>query len=307
MMDKSHVCILMATYNGAAHLSEQLASIAAQSHRNWSLWVSDDRSGDDSRAIVRGFADDVPQDVHLLEGPGAGCAANFLSLMRHPDLPSDAYLALSDQDDEWFPGRLSRALDLMHLANGAALYASRTEIGHDADGPRRLSPRHHKPPSLANALIQTIAGGNTMVLNPAAALLVRQSRAAHVPAFHDWWLYQFIMAAGGQVIYDEQPSLFYRQHEDNTLGRNRGFAARYARLGTILGGQYREWVDDNLLALSDDAALFTPSAREVINRFAAARRGTVPSRLAEWWRLGLHRQRVSETALMAMAAAMGRV
>ncbi len=306
-MNDTHVCILLATYNGAAHLAEQLESIKAQSHHAWSLWVSDDGSTDGTRDLVRAFASEVDQPVHLLEGPRAGCAANFLSLMRHPDLPEGAFLALCDQDDVWFHGRLSRALDLLRLSQGPALYASRTEIGQAPDGPRRLSPQHHKAPSLANALIQTIAGGNTMVLTGEGAALVRKSRSQHPPAFHDWWLYQFIMAAGGQVIYDDQPSLFYRQHDENTLGRNRGFAARYARLGTIMGGQYRGWVDANLTALEDDMELFTPEARNVLERFTRLRKQVGLSRMMEWRRLGLHRQRRAETALMAMAAAMGRV
>lgn len=306
-MNASHVCILLATCNGGAHLAAQLASIKAQSHENWSLWASDDGSIDATCDLLRAFADAVPQPVHLVEGPRAGCAANFLSLMRNPDLPKDAFLALCDQDDVWFGGRLSRALDLLRLSQGPALYASRTVIGQSPDGPRRLSPRHHKAPSLSNALIQTIAGGNTMVLTPEGAALVRQSRSLHSPAFHDWWLYQFIMAAGGQVIYDDQPSLFYRQHDENTLGRNRGFAARYARLGTIWGGQYRAWVDANLTALVDDMALFTPQAQDTLTRFMRLRDQVGLRRLMEWRRLGLHRQRGAETALMALAATMGRV
>ncbi|MGH1453158.1 MAG: glycosyltransferase [Paracoccaceae bacterium] len=306
-MNNTHVCILMATYNGAAHLDAQLDSIRAQSHENWSLWVSDDNSTDATRDRVRAFGETVAQPVHLLDGPRAGCAANFLSLMRHPDLPAGSFMALCDQDDVWFHGRLARALDLLRLSQGAALYASRTQIGQAPDGPRRLSPRHHKAPSLANALIQTIGGGNTMVLTPDAATLVRRSSAAQVPAFHDWWLYQFIMCVGGQVIYDDQPSLFYRQHDENTLGRNRGFAARYARLGTIAGGQYRGWVDANLAALNDDKALFTPDARAVLDRFTHLREKVGLRRLLEWRRLGLHRQRSAETALMALAATMGRV
>lgn len=40
----AHVAILMCTYNGGTFLAEQLESFERQSHRNWSLHVSDDGS-----------------------------------------------------------------------------------------------------------------------------------------------------------------------------------------------------------------------------------------------------------------------
>ena len=42
--------ILLATYNGAAYLDEQLASLEAQTHANWHLIARDDGS------LIRGAA-----------------------------------------------------------------------------------------------------------------------------------------------------------------------------------------------------------------------------------------------------------
>ena len=64
-----HVAIVMAVKDGARHLPEQLASIAAQSHADWSLHVSDDGSDDDSLAILQAFADQTPARVTIAEGP----------------------------------------------------------------------------------------------------------------------------------------------------------------------------------------------------------------------------------------------
>ena len=46
------IAILLCTYNGARFLPAQLASLAAQSFRQWRLFVSDDGSNDDTLAIV---------------------------------------------------------------------------------------------------------------------------------------------------------------------------------------------------------------------------------------------------------------
>ena len=69
-MSQTTVRILMATYNGARFLHEQLASIARQSHTAWRLTVSDDGSDDETLDIVRRFAQTTQQPVTLLQGPG---------------------------------------------------------------------------------------------------------------------------------------------------------------------------------------------------------------------------------------------
>ena len=107
------VTILMATLNGADHLPAQLASLLAQTHADWRLWVSDDGSTDNTPALLRDFARAHPaREICLLRGPGRGAAANFLTMLCHPDLPCGP-VALCDQDDVWLKGKLSRALRRM--------------------------------------------------------------------------------------------------------------------------------------------------------------------------------------------------
>ena len=72
-----HVCIVMATYEGAAHLGAQLATFDAQDHPDWSLVVGDDGSRDATRAIVEAFAADRPGRAvrfvaHGPDAPGQG-------------------------------------------------------------------------------------------------------------------------------------------------------------------------------------------------------------------------------------------
>ena len=306
MTPKTQITILMATWNGAAHLAAQLESIAAQTHHDWRLWVGDDGSTDDTRDILAEFAARVPQEVRLFDGPRRGVAANFLTLLCRQDLPPGP-VAFCDQDDIWYPHRLDRALDRLGAAPGVALYCSRTDLGNDPDHPRATSPLWQRPPCFRNALIQTVAGGNTMVLSPEAVALAREAGADPLPAFHDWWFYLLVTGAAGRILYDAQPTLFYRQHEENTLGRNRGFGARYARLGTIWQGRYHHWMTRNIRALQRNQHLLTPENRALLTEFAALRRRKGPRVVAGWQRLGLHRQGRMETLLMAGAAMLGRI
>jgi Glycosyl transferase family 2 len=170
----------MCTLNGAAYLPAQLQSFVDQVHEDWALWVSDDGSLDETRAVLDQFAAAHPgRDVRIVTGPGQGVAANFLTLLADPALPSGATVAFADQDDVWLPHKLAhalRGLDRIVATPGQpAVYASRTLLTDARLQVRGLSPYHRRAPGFGNALVQNVLGGNSIVLNPAAVALLRRT------------------------------------------------------------------------------------------------------------------------------------
>lgn len=248
-------------------MREQLDSFAAQDHQDWSLLVSDDHSTDATREIVAVFAARVPQKVRLIEGPGKGPAANFLFLLNHPDL-GPFPTALSDQDDIWLPDKLSRfvaALEREDVGEGPVLFCGATRIVDAAGRPLGLSESRPRIPSFWNAIVECIAGGNTMGLDPGALALVRRMGPEIDIFFHDWWLYLLITSVGGRVIYDPVPLLLYRAHSGNYRGMRFGWEARVKRLREFISGEYRQWVQSNLAALKGIEADLTPEARATVH------------------------------------------
>jgi hypothetical protein len=303
------VLILMATRNGARWLPSQLTSIAAQDHADWALWVSDDGSTDDTRAIVLAFAANREgrNAVRLVEGPRAGlAAANFLHLLTHPDLPLTpvTHLAFADQDDRWHAHKLSRALQMLAAAGpGPALYGAQSVHVDAAGQPCGRSRRPIRPVTLGNALVQNLVSGHSAVLNPAGAALARAAGAPLGVAFHDWWLSQLMLACGGRLVIDGATVLDYLQHGANTLGAPVGTGAQIARLRLLFGRDYARWIAANLAGLA--AAPLTHSARATVDALRAAP-AAGPGRLAAFRRLGLHRQSAFGTALLWLAALIGR-
>ena len=233
-----HVAILLAVKDGERFLPDQLQSFVNQTHRNWSLNVSDDGSTDRTVDIIREFAGRVSNPVTLRCGPRAGFCKNFMSLVRDDRIAGD-YFAFSDQDDIWYADKIERALRLLQTVpnNRPALYCSRTElVGADAQH-RGYSPHFAKRPSFQNALVQSIGGGNTMVFNERARELLKKVGDADA-LLHDWLAYQVVSAAGGVIFYDSRPSLKYRQHSDNLVGSNVGLRARAERVKMLFQGQW---------------------------------------------------------------------
>jgi glycosyltransferase involved in cell wall biosynthesis len=302
------VAVVLATYNGARYLGAQLDSLAAQTLPPALVLVSDDGSTDGSRDLVHRFADANPGlPVRLLDGPRCGAAQNFLSLLRAVPETVDC-VAVADQDDVWLPGKLDRGARALHGSAAPTLYCGATWVCDAGLGGRRMSRLPRRSPGFRHALVQNIAGGNTMMLNRAALTLVQAaSREPEAIVVHDWWLYQIITGAGGQVVFDPTPLLLYRQHGSNLIGANHGLAAQGRRMLFLLSGRFRGWNDTNLRALAASAHRLTPENREILEGFAALRDAPARERLRRLRHLGLYRDGMPGRASLWVGALLGKL
>lgn len=195
------IAILLCTYNGQQFLEQQLQSIQRQTWLNWQVVVSDDGSTDDTLTIVRRYqqAWGVVR-LRLYTGPCRGFAHNFMSVTCRAEIEADIY-AWCDQDDIWREDKLQAASAWLQstAVESPALYLGRIELIGEVEVPLGYSPLFRRPPSFANALVQSIGGGNTMVFNRAACQLLRQAGPPQAIVSHDWWAYLLVTGVGGQV------------------------------------------------------------------------------------------------------------
>ncbi|WP_282384432.1 MULTISPECIES: glycosyltransferase family 2 protein [unclassified Pseudomonas] len=288
----ANVAILMCTYNGASFLAEQLKSFQRQTYPNWTLYVSDDGSQDGTQKILQTFRSTMGvKHVHISEGPKRGFVANFLSLACRSDITAK-FFAWSDQDDIWKDEKLEKAVTWLQNvpADIPALYCGRTELIGESGDFCGYSPRFRLPPHFSNALVQSIGGGNTMVFNQAARkLLLEAGDRVDVPC-HDWWAYVLISGAGGEVHYDPEPMLLYRQHDENLIGGNSGWLARLERLPLIFRGSFCKWNDQIIHALEAMYHRLSPEHQVTFGRFKEARKQKLFPRILGFQRAGIYRQ-----------------
>lgn len=299
------VAILLCTCNGQTYLVEQLDSLRLQQHKNWTVWVSDDASSDDTAEILQRYAADWSGQLSIFNGPSKGYAANFLSLACKPEIEAD-YFAFSDQDDIWETHKISRALTWLRTVppDIPALYCSRTHLIDAFNHSIGLSPLYTRAPSFANALAQNIAGGNTMVFNNRArALLLKASKNIDVVS-HDWWVYQVVTGCGGVVRYDDQPSVRYRQHDKNQIGNSPSILMR---LNALRRGLSREWYARHIDALDRIYADLTPSNKILLDEFRQARNSPLVQRLTSLRRSTVHRQTLSGNVALWIAAIFKKI
>lgn len=286
------VAVLLCTRRGGLFLHEQLESVATQSHANWRVYASDDASDDETRTILVDFQRCMGRSrLQMRNGPGRGFTANFLSLACDEGIEAD-YFAFCDQDDVWEPDKLARALAWLAHVDPAtpALYCCRTRLIDEQGHTIGYSPLFSKAPHFRNAIVQSIAGGNTMVFNAAARrMLIRAGRDVAVPA-HDWWLYILVTAMGGMVRYDFHPSVRYRVHGANAVGANCTFRARLTRIRLLLQGRLRTWTDMHATALLPLVSDISPEGRKILIEFLDARRANAFRRIVYIYVLRIYRQ-----------------
>ncbi len=303
-----HVVIAMCTLNGGAYLDEQLESFEHQHHKNWSLWISDDGSTDNTLEILERWKKRWlgAHDLKIVSGPERGAATNFLSLLCNPNLPT-AYVALSDQDDVWHPHKLERAVQHLSLLRDGAigLYGAQRSYTDATLNVLAQSSHPQHPASFENALVQNVITGHSAVLTPAGLNLVRQAGICDGVAFHDWWLYQLVSGVGGEVIVDEEVVLSYRQHGQNAIGARFGLRAYFRRLQAVFDGTYGEWVGGNLRSLTKANIHLTQSNLETVVHVLATPKGL--KRAQFLIKAKLFRQDRLETLLVMLSALLKRL
>lgn len=303
------IAVLMGTKDGAAFIDEQLQSLAMQSHPLVDLWISDDGSVDGTIAIIEAWKPRWAKGrMTLLDGPRQGFAANFRSMILDRRIDADCY-AFSDQDDIWEPDRLESAVRWMQGfdAGRPLMFCSRTATMTETGSLVGRSPLFSRPPSFRNALVQSIAGGNTILLNRAARDLLARACARTGFVSHDWWAYLIVTGAGGVVHYDPRPLVRYRQHAANLVGANVSWQARVSRLGRLFKGEFAGWTDLNLAGLAVNRDLLTPDAATCLDLFASGRQGSLFQRLRALRKSGVYRQTLAGTLGLCLAFVLGRI
>ncbi len=225
------VQILLSTFNGQKHLLSQLESLRLQSHTNISVLARDDGSRDESPKILEEYRKVWPAFELLQTPPGnLGVIDSFFELLRQSD-PSAQFYAFSDQDDVWLNQKLERACSFLNDIDPEipAIYFSRLKLVDENLNRLGLSAVP-KVVTISNALVENVATGCTMLINRALRNLVLSDGIPQKSCLmHDWWLY-LVALTSGKVFYDKEPSILYRQHEDNVVGAQGGKISRLVKV-----------------------------------------------------------------------------
>lgn len=303
------IIILLCTYNGESYLTEQLESIEEQTHQNWQVIASDDNSIDLTLSILKKYQIKWGEEKLIIrKGPQKGFCQNFLSLCSDSSIRAD-YYSFCDQDDVWLRNKLSRSLNFFEtqkIKDMPTVYCGRTEYVDKNLKKLGFSPLFKRKPSFQNALIQSIAGGNTVMFNQGVKHLMEKI-GTHDVVSHDWWLYQVVTGCGGWVFYDSTPQILYRQHEKALIGGNTSLAARLKRFKMAYNNQFKKWNEKNVSALKTISNELTEKNYELLIQFIEMRSANLIKRISLLIKSKLYRQTRKGTFSLVLATLLNKI
>lgn len=211
------VAILMSTYNGEKYLDKQIQSVLLQEKVYTHIYIRDDGSNDNTINIIQTYQKKYPGRIDLFIEENIGFANSFYYLVKknfHAD-----YYAFCDQDDIWDYNKIDSAIKCLNDCSEACLYASNVNVFRMKDQKKEvlfntknkeIINKYRKYFYIFNPL------GCTMVWNKKLQNILMNYKKTDLMT-HDTWL-NIIANCKGKLIFDMQPHMDYRIHENNTCG-----------------------------------------------------------------------------------------
>ena len=269
-MQNERIEILMAAYNGAPYIREQVDSILNQTDTDWLLTVSDDGSTDGTDAILDEYVRRYPDRVRRVYAGRrfGGARAHFFWLTENCDA---AYMAYCDDDDVWQSDKLEKLRRRMMEAESTSgrdmpvlVFSDQTvtdeRLNVIAPSLMRYQKQDFAHFDCRSILMQNVVTGGAMMVNRALARLAMQCADASKVVMHDWWL-AAAAARFGEIVYIDEPLGAYRQHGDNSVGAKDVGSLAYVR--RMLADM--EAVREALLRKKAQAAVFEQTYAERLN------------------------------------------
>ena len=223
MTDNVKISVIIATFNGAPYIEEQIQSILGQRLLPSEIIVSDDGSTDATVSIVEKLSACSPVPFEILRNSTRlGYANNFL---QATSAAKGEWIALCDQDDVWRPDKLAVCSEYMMEASVVAiahdysdLVAGKVQEAESGKGRRRVLRTEVMEP-LTKQPWHAFMGHSLLVRSDLVAAIPFGDRPewASRPGLqepHDDWL-SFLALSLGRVATVAEPLVYYRRHETN--------------------------------------------------------------------------------------------
>ncbi len=235
----AEVSIVLATYNGASYLEEQLDSILKNTFTDWTLEICDDGSSDRTIKIAKAYEKKYPGKIFLHQNSqNLGVTINFLEGAKRA---AGNYIMFCDQDDVWLVDKIEKTLNKIKERESVLGTNTPITVFTDAklvDGVLRTisdsffgyNGLDAQKTDLAHLLMENKVIGCTTMFNKAVADMI--IKFPSLARYHDWWV-GLIAATFGEVSFLDEPTMLYRQHGKNVVGSQNFFRYVVNRIKNI--------------------------------------------------------------------------
>lgn len=224
--NEKSIAILMATYNGAKYLQEQINSILNQEYTDFTLYIRDDCSTDNTLDILDKYKH-LQNIVIIIGDKNLGSNRSFLYLL---EIVQSNYYMFADQDDVWLPFKVKKSYDVL----------KKEEI----KGGEVVPTIVHTDLHLVDSTLNTIASSywkfccigvnypNTFDMcchyndvTGCAMIFNKEVKKLYMPyegielrhkTYHDGFLKLLVVQAGGRIVPLHEQTILFRRHGKNS-------------------------------------------------------------------------------------------
>ena len=230
------ISVCIATYNGEKYIKEQIDSVLCQIGSDDEVIVSDDGSKDNTIKIIEKYNDNRIS-IHLNSFRNPTKNFEFLISIAKGD-----YIFLSDQDDVWYPDKVSVYLGLFKKNPKASLLISDLSI-INKDGIIQDKVFYKK--GFKSMLIQNLIKNNfigcTMAFRGELKNIVLPFPKKI--AMHDWWI-GLCCVLFDEIYFIDQKLHFYRRHDNNvTYEKKFNFIAKVKFRINMINALLRRYIE----------------------------------------------------------------
>jgi len=240
------ILVILASYNGAKYIKEQIDSILNQESVSLDIAVFDDCSKDNTIAVLNDYNLNPHVVVHKrTKGTGNGSHSFLDAIQSLSDelVNSYDYFALSDQDDIWLPNKLFEATQMLEN-QGSSLYFSNLTLWDEKTNMKSTIKKNYLQKKY-DFLFEGGSAGCTYVFTKDLCIglksVLKTTNYYDWEYFsHDWFIYFYTRINGRKVSIDNNSYIIYRIHANNSYGQvNKiSLSAIKKRLEYIKNGWY---------------------------------------------------------------------
>ncbi|MCI1632793.1 MAG: glycosyltransferase family 2 protein [Liquorilactobacillus nagelii] len=229
------VAIMMATYNGQKYLDKQIDSILNQTYHNWELFISDDKSKDETLEILKKYQKKDSRIKKIIVNNGVhGPFTNFYNIMRFVKKnykDEFKYFCYCDQDDIWEKSKIEfqvkkiKGFEKEFIDTPILCYSDLRLMDKNGQKSNKLlsSFTHIKLENPYNIFFShRYVWGTTIIHNEALWDLMNIDIRIPNSVSHDNYIGKYA-AAFGKIFYLDKALVNYRRHGDNVSGVPHGY------------------------------------------------------------------------------------
>jgi glycosyltransferase involved in cell wall biosynthesis len=225
----SLVAICLATYKpDIAAFTRQVESIKNQTYKNWCCIINDDASPHDKYAEIDNICGDDNRFYVYRNSERLGYYHNFEQCLTK--VPTSAsFIALSDQDDYWYPDKLEKCIkafneDSVLVYCDMRIVAARGDIIADSFWVNRKN--NHEDLDIL-LLSNSITGAAAVFRSELLDRILPFPKNFRL-SFHDHWI-ACVALLSGKIRYIDECLYDYIQHGKNVIGYANGNVADSGR------------------------------------------------------------------------------